>query len=133
MDETWAYEWIDNFTSAWRSADAETYVELFTDDAVCLFDAHGPAIVGREALRAYCRDTVEPNPLLDMKWGRILVAGSQVAAEFWATMKHEGEEVTLPGALMMHFGGGGRCDRLRRYSTLKAGHHEPPPEWQQES
>lgn len=132
MDETWAHEWIENYSAAWQSADTETYVELFTEDAVCLFDPYGPAVVGREALRAYCRDTVKPNPVLEVRWGEVLVAGSRVAAEWWATINYQGEDITLPGAAMMHFGGGGRCDRLREYSTLQEGLHTPPAEWQQQ-
>lgn len=131
MDETWAYEWIENFTSAWIAADTEVYVELFTEDAVCLFNPYGPAVVGRDALRTYVEDVVKPNPVHDVQWGKILVAGSHVAAEWWATLNYEGEDITLPGGVMMHFGGGGRCDRWREYCNVKEGRHEPPPEWLQ--
>ena len=131
MDETWAHEWIESFSSAWRDGDTEVYVELFTEDAVCLFDPYGPAVIGRDALREHCRATVMPNPVQELRWGKVLVIGSHVAAEWWATMKHQGKDVTLPGAAIMHFGGGGRCDRLRWYPVVQDGVHEPPAEWQE--
>jgi hypothetical protein len=61
--------------------------------------------------------------------GRPFVDGDRVAVEWWTTMIDEGEEVTLPGCLLLHFGPDGRCVDLREYWNLEPGLHEPFPGW----
>ena len=34
MDDSWAREWIEDYATAWRGADADIVAELFTEDAV---------------------------------------------------------------------------------------------------
>jgi hypothetical protein len=61
--------------------------------------------------------------------GRPFVDGSRVAVEFWTTMRVEGEEVTLPGCLLLDFDDHGLCSHLREYWHYQPGLSEPPTGW----
>jgi hypothetical protein len=49
--------------------------------------------------------------------------------EWWATMRDEGEEITLPGCLLLRFASDGRCAALREYWHVEPGRHEPHEGW----
>jgi hypothetical protein len=57
------------------------------------------------------------------------VDGGRVAVEWWTTMVDEGEAVTLPGCLLLHFEADGRCSDLREYWHLEPGTYEPFAGW----
>lgn len=61
--------------------------------------------------------------------GRPFGGGDRVAAEFWTNMRVAGEEVTLPGCLLLAFAPDGRCRALREYRHDEPGTINPPPEW----
>jgi hypothetical protein len=55
--------------------------------------------------------------------GRPFVDGSRVAVEWWTTMVDDGDEVTLPGCLLLTFEADGRdapATRLDNLRTAKA-------------
>jgi hypothetical protein len=57
--------------------------------------------------------------------GRPFVDGSRVAVEWWTTMVSEGEEVTLPGCLLLQLEPDGRCSDLREYWNFAPGRTIP--------
>jgi hypothetical protein len=61
--------------------------------------------------------------------GRPFADGDRVALEFWANMKVEGEDVTLPGCLLLDFDDDGLCRQLREYWHFEPGTVEPPTGW----
>jgi SnoaL-like domain len=62
--------------------------------------------------------------------GRPVVEGDRVAVEWWATYRNaEGEEITLPGILMLRFEDDGRCAELREAWNWETGRREPYPGW----
>ena len=129
MDDSWAREWLEDYATAWREGDAETLGELFTEDAVYRSTPLRPPTVGREAIREYWRDACSTQENLELRFGQPLVHGNRVAVEWWATMRNSGDDLTLPGALMLRFRAGGRCEELREYWHAEEGRVEPPEGW----
>ena len=129
MDVTWASEWIEDYANAWRGGDDEVLAELFTEDAVYRSSPVREPTVGRDAIREYWRTSTATQERLDLKFGVPVVHGNRVVVEWWAVMRDDGQEVTLPGCLLMRFAGGGRCEELREYWHQETGRHEPPEGW----
>jgi ketosteroid isomerase-like protein len=129
MDESWAHEWIEDYGEAWRRGDAEAVAALFARDAVYRSSPFRPPAVGRQAIRDYWTGATATQEGLDLRFGEPIVHGSRVVVEWWAQMRDSGKEVTLPGCLVLHFGGGGRCEELREYWHLEEGRTEPPEGW----
>jgi hypothetical protein len=44
-------------------------------------------------------------------------------------MKVDGDEVTLPGCLLLDFDDNGLCTALREYWHFQPGSYSPPPGW----
>jgi hypothetical protein len=63
--------------------------------------------------------------------GRPFVDGLRVAVEFWATMKYDGAETTLPGCLLLDFDDNWQCRALREYWLTAEGLVDPPTVWGQ--
>ena len=129
MDDSWAREWIEDYATAWRDADADVLAELFTEDAVYRSSPFRPPTVGREAIRAYWRESTASQQDLRLRFGRPLVHGNRVAVEWWATMRDSARDITLPGALILRFSPGGRCEELREYWHDEDGRTDPPEGW----
>ena len=45
--------------------------------------------------------------------GAPFIDGTRAVAEFWTTMLVAGDELTLPGCLLLRFNGEGQCADLR--------------------
>jgi ketosteroid isomerase-like protein len=129
MDERWAHRWIKDYGEAWRGGDDEALGELFTQDAVYRSSPFREPELGRDAIRAYWRRSTSTQAGLALRFGEPVVRGNRVAVEWWAQMSDEGRPITLPGALLLRFAAGGRCEELREYWHLEEGSHEPPEGW----
>lgn len=129
MDESWAREWIEDYAAAWRGGDADVVAELFTEDAIYRSSPFRPPTVGREAIRAYWHEACATQEDLQLRFGTPIVHGNRVAVEWWATMRDSGEPFTLPGALILRFSSGGRCEELREYWHGEDSVVEPPEGW----
>ena len=55
--------------------------------------------------------------------------GDLITVEWCTTMISEGEEVTLPGCLLLAFEADGRCSDLREYWNFTLGRREPFEDW----
>src|SRR5918995_2232415 len=129
MDVTWATEWIEDYADAWRRGDDELVGELFTEDGVYRSSPLRPATVGRASIREYWRNAIASQEALDLRFGDPVVHGNRVVVEWWAVMRDDGQDVTLPGCLLLRFTSGGRCEELREYWNRAEGRHEPPDGW----
>jgi hypothetical protein len=61
--------------------------------------------------------------------GTPFIERDRVAVEWWTTMIGGGDEVTLPGCLLLRFDADGRCSDLREYWMRERGWREPFPGW----
>jgi nuclear transport factor 2 (NTF2) superfamily protein len=121
--------WIEAYRQAWESRDPEAAAALFTADATYrdrIFDEphHGP-----DGVAAYWGGVTAAQSEVRVRMGRPFVDGNRVAVEFWTNMKVAGDEVTLPGCLLLEFDDDWKCRRLREYWHFEQGSFEPPAEW----
>ncbi|MGH2763358.1 MAG: nuclear transport factor 2 family protein [Thermoleophilaceae bacterium] len=122
-------QWIDDYADAWRSGDAEAVGALFTEGAIYRSSPFRPPATGRAGIRDYWTSATSTQEGLDLRFGEPVVAGNRVAVEWWAAMRDSGEEVTLPGCLLLRFRTDGRCEELREYWHLENGRIQPPEGW----
>ena len=121
--------WIEEYGRAWREKDAEAVVRIFTEDAVYRSSPFREPGVGSEGIRAYWTRATATQEGLDLRFGMPIVQGSTVVVEWWAVMREGGDELTLPGTLILRFAADGRCEELREYWHEQPGRHEPPAGW----
>jgi hypothetical protein len=121
-------EWIERYGRAWETADKELTLSLFTEDAVYRSQIFREPSVGYEGIGAYWERTQDQRDVR-VRFGRPIVVGNRAAVEWWTTMVDEGDEVTLPGCLVLRFAPDGRCEELCEYWELADGYREPPPGW----
>lgn len=121
--------WVDAYGRAWRERDAEAVVALFTEDAEYRSSPFREPSVGSDAIRAYWERATSTQDDADVRMGAPIVAGDRVVVEWWATMRDDGEEITLPGCLLLRFAPDGRCTALREYWHSEPGRRGPHPGW----
>jgi ketosteroid isomerase-like protein len=129
VDQSWVRQWIEDYADAWRRGDAEAVSALFAEDAVYRSSPFRPPTVGGAAIRDYWSNATSTQEDLALRFGEPVVDGNRVAVEWWATMTDGGEDVTLPGCLLLRFRTDGRCEELREYWHQDGGRTEPPEGW----
>jgi uncharacterized protein (TIGR02246 family) len=122
-------DWIEAYRRAWEERDAEAAAGLFTPDATYRSNIFEDPHQGREGVRAYWETVTSTQNDARVRMGRPFADGDRVAVEFWTNMKVDGEEVTLPGCLLLDFDEAGQCSRLREYWHYELGRADPPSEW----
>jgi ketosteroid isomerase-like protein len=122
-------EWIAAYGRAWEEGDVDAAVSLFTEDAVYRSHPFRPPHVGHDAIRAYWTGATSEQEAVSVAFGEPMAAGRRAAVEWWTRMRQEGEDVTLPGCLVLRFAADGRCEELREYWHVEPGLAEPPPGW----
>ena len=121
--------WLEAYRVAWERADADAVAALFDEDATYRSNIFEEPYVGREGVHAYWTEVTRTQEDVRVRIGRPFADGDRVAAEFWTTMRAEGDEVTLPGCLLLRFGAHGLCRSLREYWHYQPGTIQPPPGW----
>jgi ketosteroid isomerase-like protein len=104
-------------------------IALFSEDAVYRSSPFRPPTVGGDAIRDYWTGATSTQEDLSLRFGEPVVQSNKVAVEWWATMRDDGRDVTLPGCLLLRFRTDGRCEELREYWHLEDGRAEPPDGW----
>jgi ketosteroid isomerase-like protein len=122
-------EWLESYRQAWENKDSDAAAALFTEDATYRSNIFEEPHQGREGIFAYWAGVTGTQEGASVTMGRPFVDGDRVAAEFWAVMKSDGEQITLPGCLLLDFDENGLCRRLREYWQVGMGSLTPPPEW----
>ncbi|HEX6264496.1 MAG TPA: nuclear transport factor 2 family protein [Actinomycetota bacterium] len=122
-------EWVEAYRKAWETADTDLLLTLFTEDASYRSNPFEGPHVGHDGIRAYWDGVTSQQRDARVSMGRPFVDGDRVAVEWWTKMVSEGEEVTLPGCLLLRFDAEGRCSDLREYWNFAPGLREPFPGW----
>jgi limonene-1,2-epoxide hydrolase len=121
--------WIEGYRTAWESRDSDAVITLFTPEATYRSNIFEEPHRGHDGIRAYWDSVTEAQSDVSVRMGRPFADGQRVTVEFWTNMKVAGDEVTLPGCLLLDFDESGLCTRLREYWHFEPGRHDPPPEW----
>jgi ketosteroid isomerase-like protein len=124
--EAAARSWIDAWTRAWRTLDADALEPVYAPDAV--FRSHpfrepqNPIEYARWAL-----SEEEGQPEVWM--GAPIVSGDRAALEWWAAVIENGKAITLAGASMIRFGDDGRVVEQTDYWGQADGRTPPFEGW----
>jgi uncharacterized protein (TIGR02246 family) len=121
--------WVERYRVAWEQADAELAASLFTEDATYRSLIFDDPHVGHDGIAGYWRQVTSQQSDVSVLMGRPFVDGDRFAVEWWTRMSVGGEDMTLPGCLLLTFASDGRCSALREYWHHAPGRIEPPPEW----
>jgi ketosteroid isomerase-like protein len=121
--------WIGGYARAWETADDELICALFTQDASYRASPFREPFLGHAEIRSYWRRAAGTQRDTAVRMGEPFVDGDRVAVEWWATMEDGGEQVTLPGCLLLRMAGDGRCADLREYWNVESGRREPFQGW----
>lgn len=121
--------WVEAYRKSWEDRDPEAAAALFTDDSTYRDRIFDPPHAGPEGVAAYWAGITAAQSGVAVRMGRPFVDGKRVAVEFWTNMKVGGDDVTLPGCLLLDFDDDWKCTRLREYWHFEPGRHDPPPEW----
>jgi uncharacterized protein (TIGR02246 family) len=121
--------WIEGYRIAWEERDPQAAADLFTEDATYRSNIFETPHRGRTGVADYWAGVTEAQSDITVRMGRPFVDGDRVAVEFWANMKVAGDDVTLPGCLLLQMADDGRCERLREYWHYQEGSFDPPTEW----
>jgi ketosteroid isomerase-like protein len=122
--------WLEAYRVAWEEADADAAAALFTEDATYRSLIFEEPYVGRGGVREYWQGVTATQEDVRVLMGHPFGDGDRVAAEFWTTMRSDGQEITLPGCLLLDFDDEGLCRALREYWHYQPGGRvEPPAGW----
>lgn len=122
-------DWIDGYQRAWETADSEAVARLFTPEATYRSNIFEEPHQGTAGIIAYWTEVTSVQSDVTVKMGKPFQDGSRVSVEFWTNMKVAGDEVTLPGCLLLTLDSDGLCSDLREYWHFQPGSYSPPPEW----
>ena len=121
--------WLESYRVAWERKDADAAAALFSEPSTYRANIFEQPFEGRDGVATYWRDVTSSQEDVRVRIGVPFVDGDRVAAEFWTTMRVAGEEVTLPGCLLLRFDADGLCASLREYWHFQPGRFEPPEGW----
>lgn len=120
-----AAAWTEAYRRAWRAGDWAAAAALFTPD--CVYRSH-PLRPLTDA-RAYTERAFTDATVIDCRFGRPIVAGPDVAVEYWAVVREAGTTSTLFGCDRLRLTPDGLCAMLRDTWAMADGHHEPQEGW----
>jgi ketosteroid isomerase-like protein len=121
--------WLEAYRVAWERRDPDAAAALFADGSTYRANIFEEPFEGPDGVRRYWTDVTASQADVEVRIGHPYVDGDRVAAEFWTNMRVAGDEVTLPGCLLLRFADDGRCASLHEYWHFEPGRLDPPPEW----
>lgn len=122
-------DWIAGYRLAWEARDPEAAAALFATDSTYRSNIFEDPHPGSEGVRAYWEAVTATQSEVRVRMGRPFVEGPRVTVEFWTNMRVAGDQVTLPGCLLLDFDDEGLCHRLREYWHYMPGEFQPPEGW----
>jgi len=121
--------WSEAYRLAWEAADSAAAGALFSEDASYRSNIFEEPHLGRTGVEDYWTNVTSVQSQVRVQMGSPVIEGERVIVEFWTTMLAGGEELTLPGCLLMRFNEEGLCMDLREYWQTLPELREPPPGW----
>lgn len=121
--------WLEGYRIAWERGDADAAAALFTEDAVYRSSPFREPHLGQDGIRAYWEQATGSQSETRVRIGTPVTQENKTAVEWWATIRDDGAEITLPGILFLRFTDDGRCEELRETWNYVEETVEPHPGW----
>src|SRR6476646_10061286 len=117
LDHAAAGDLLERYRRSRETFDGDAWTALFTEDAECHADPFEPALVGRNAIRAYLLDAASREDQLDFTVERHWVIERTVFAAWHASyvQRSDRARVRLAGFLTMEIADDGRIARFREW------------------
>ncbi len=122
-------DWIESYRRAWEERNSKAAGALFTEGASYRSNIFEEPHHGREGVEDYWTSVTAVQSDVAVRMGSPVVEGSRVVVEFWTTMLVDGDPLTLPGCLLLHFDENGLCTDLREYWHTLPELRQPPEGW----
>lgn len=122
-------EWVEGYRKAWVDGDSNAVAKLFTEDATYRSNIFESPHQGRDGVHDYWSSVTSVQSEVAVLMGQPFADGDRVAVEFWTNMKVDGDDVTLPGCLLLDFADDWLCSSLREYWHFQPGSISPPEGW----
>ena len=122
-------EWVEGYRRGWVERDTDAVTRLFTEDGTYRANIFEEPFRGRSGVAEYWSSVTAVQSDVRVRMGRPFADGDRVAVEFWTNMKINGDDVTLPGCLLLDMTAAGLCRRLREYWHYQPGTFDPPEGW----
>lgn len=94
-------ELLNKFGSGWEKGNEQQIADIFAPEGVFLPMPFDAPVRGRDAIRAYWKNTPKEQAEVQFKLGEVFVAGPWFSAEFRCTFRRRrtGERLDVRGAL----------------------------------
>jgi hypothetical protein len=122
-------EWLERYRIAWEQADPEAAAALFKEDAVYRSSPFREPHLGHQGIHEYWTNATTGQRDVSVRIGRPIIEGNRTSVEWWATMRDDDGEITLPGILFLRFAPDGRCEELREAWMVAEERLEPHEGW----
>jgi ketosteroid isomerase-like protein len=120
-----ARRWVEGWSAAWPTGDADTVAALYADDA--LFFSH--PLREPDAPRRYAEWAFSEQASAVCRFGEPIVSGDRAAVDWWAVITApDGSEETVAGTSLLRFGPDGRVVEQRDAWAGEPG-ARPLPHW----
>ena len=118
-----ARAWVDGWTRAWPTGDAEPIARLYAEDA----RFHSHPFREHQHPRSYLDWAFAAQKRADCRFGSPVVAGDRAAVDWWAVITaRDGTEETVAGTSLLRFGADGLVVGQRDAWATLEGRHELP-------
>ena len=121
--------WSEAYLQAWETADTAAAGALFSQDASYRSNIFEEPHGGRKGVEDYWTAVTSVQSDVKVWMGSPVIEGDRVIVEFWTSMLAGGEDLTLPGCLLMRFNENGLCSDLREYWQTLPELRDPWPGW----
>lgn len=122
LDHAAAETILERFGAAWAAFDGDAWADLFSDDAEFREDPFEPALVGRNAVRAYLLRSAELREQVEFTAERHWVVDPTILVAWHASYvaRDSGAAVRLAGFMTLEMRDG-RIARLRQWVRRREG------------
>jgi ketosteroid isomerase-like protein len=125
VDERAVAAWLDGYSQAWGTYDAEQIGALFSEDAEYHYDPFQQPVRGRDAIVADWLDDRDQAGTYEGRYRPVLVAGDQAVARGYSRYLDTNGAVRdeYDNLFLLRFDADGRCAEYREWYMRK-----PKPE-----
>jgi hypothetical protein len=120
-----ARRWVEGWSKAWPSADADAVAELYVEDA----RFRSQPFRDLQSPRAYAEWTFSEQDEAECWFGEPIVVGDRAVVEYWGIVRYQGRDETIAGVALIRFGSDGRAIEQHDYWNAQEGRIEPPEGW----